>query len=180
MRSWTEDFGSFRTNSSDWESKKKIYILTRHDMTGEDMVRVAIMLTKKYNCKIVGRVEYNPETRNCEGVSFVVECNSKTYRYFYDGGKLSKPRSSQIKESDIIAYEEKFDTRKCADDHIGKNRYHFIDNWNGNTLYFSSLKKAKEEAMKQTGISCCIYEKQPYGRCSKIVCFAPASGSTPT
>lgn len=46
MRSWTEDFGSFRTNSGDWESKKKIYILTRHDMTGENMVRVAIMLAK--------------------------------------------------------------------------------------------------------------------------------------
>lgn len=43
----------------------------------------------------------------------------------------------------------------------------------------ASLRKAKTEAKKQTGVSCCIHESLPYGRGSRIVCFAPASGFTP-
>lgn len=180
MRSWKENFGNFWTNSCDWEPKKKIFICTRQDMTGEEMVNVAIMLAKKYQCKIVSRVEYNNNADNSGGVSFLVECDSKTYRLFHDGGRTSKPRSSEIKESDIIAYQEKFGTRKCADDTIGKNRYFFKDNWDGRTLYFPSLKKAKEAALKQTGCSCCIYEIQPYGRGSDLICFAPASCNSPS
>lgn len=179
MRNWTEDFGSFMTDSGDWESRKRIHIITRHDMTGEDMVRIALMLAKKYNCTIAERVEYIPDGQAGGGISFVVECNSKTCRYFYEGGRLSKPCSSRISEKDIIEYEEKFGTRKCADDHIGKNRFYFTDNWNGSTLYFPSLEKAKEAAKKQTGNTCCIYEIQPYGRCPKIVCMASASGHIP-
>ena len=176
MRSWTEDFGKFWTSSCDYDSKKKIYISIRQNMSGEDMVKVAVMLAKRYNCKIVGRVEYNPDGQTPDGVSFVVECNSKTYRYFYDGGRLSKPRSSRIEEKDLLNYEKQFGTRKCADDHIGKNRFYFSDNWNGNTLHFPSLEKARFAASKQTGNSCCIYEILPYGRGSKIVCNVSASG----
>lgn len=176
MRSWTEDFGKFWTSSCDWEPKKKIHICTQYEMTGEDMVKVALMVAKKYNCRIVGRVEYNPDGQTPGGVSFVVECNSKTYRYFYDGGRLSKPRSSRILEKDLLNYEKQFGTRKCADDHIGKNRYYFTDNWNGDTLFFSSLDKARLAASKQTGNNCCIFEILPYGRGSKIVCNVPTSG----
>lgn len=179
MYSWTEDFGKFWTEDTDWKSKKKIHIVTKDDMTGEDMVIMAIKIAKKYNCTIIGRVEYTPNESTSGTVSFMVECDTKTYRYFYDGGKLSKPHSTQIKEKDILAYEEKFGSRKCADDHIGKNRYYFKDNWDGRILYFPSLKEAKEAAMTQTGNSCCIYEVQPYGRGSKIVCFASASGNCP-
>ncbi len=177
MRSWTENFGNFWTNSSDWESIKEIHICTRQNMTGEDMVKVALMLAKKMNCKIVGRIEYNPNGQISGGVSFVVECNSKTYRYFYVGGKLSNPRSSRISEKDLTEYEKQFGTRKCADDHIGKNRFYLTDKWNGNVLYFSSLEKAKRSARKQTGYSCCIYEIQPYGRGSRIVTSVSASGN---
>ena len=145
-------------------------------MTGEDMVKVALMLAKKMNCKIVGRVAYIPNVQVSGGVSFVVECNSKTYRYFYEGGKLSNPHSPRISEKDLAEYEKQFGTRKCADNNIGKNRFYFTDNWNGEVLYFPSLEKAMQAAKKQTGFSCYIYETLPYGRGSKIASCVSASG----
>ena len=56
MRSWTEDFGKFYTNASDWEARKKICIHYNDTTTGEDMVVMAIRLAKRYNCRIIGRV----------------------------------------------------------------------------------------------------------------------------
>lgn len=176
MRSWTEDFGKFWTHSCDWESKKKIYISIRQDMTGEDMVKVALMMAKKYNCRITGRVEYNPDGQTPGGVSFVVECDLKTYRHFHEGGKLSKPHDYRISEKDLAEYEEQFGTRKCADDHLGKNRFYFTDNWNGDILYFPSLEKARKAASKQNGNACPVYEVLPYGRGARLICSAPTSG----
>lgn len=177
MRSWTEDFGKFYTNASEWDAKKKICIGYNDDTTGEDMVIMAIKLAKRYNCKIVGRVEYTPEAVGGT-VSFIVECHSLTYRYFYDGGKTLKVHNSEVKEKDLQKYEEQFGTRKCYQEEKDY-RFYFMDNWNGTMHTFPTLRKAKAAARQQTGNSCCIYETQPYGRGSKIACFAPASGFTP-
>lgn len=177
MRSWTETFGKFYTNACDWDAKKKIYINHDDNTTGEDMVIRAIKLAKKYNCKIVGRVEYIPEqVGGC--VTFIVECHSLTYRYFYDGGKVSKPHSCEVTEKDLQKYDKQFGTRTCVDVSF-KKTFWFMDNWNGEKRSFPSLKKAKAAAKKQIGTSCCIYENFPYGR-SSIACFAPASGFTPS
>lgn len=177
MRSWTEDFGKFYTASSEWDAKKKICIRYDDTTTGEDMVIMAIRLAKRYNCKIIGRVEF---THGLVGgtVSFMVECHSLTYRYFYDGGKTYKVHPSEVKDSDLRKYEQMFGTRTCIQEGYQKT-FWFLDNWNGKELSFSTLKKAKAAASTQTGTSCCIHETQPFGRGSKIVCFAPASGFTP-
>lgn len=45
---------------------------------------------------------------------------------------------------------------------------------------FKTLKAAKEAAKKETGVSVAIYTNFPYGRTSEIVCFADASGFTPS
>ena len=177
MRSWKEEFGCFYTNSNEWDAKKEIFIGYDDNMSGEDMVKTAIRLAKKYNCKIVGKVKFTPGMV-AGSVSFVVECHSLTYRYFYDGGKIVKPHSSEIKESDIQKYEDQFGTRTCVDESF-KKQFWFTDNWNGESLYFPTLRKAKAAAKLQTGNICYIYENFPYGRHSKIVCKAPASGSIP-
>ena len=177
MRSWKEEFGSFNTNASGWESRKEISMGYNDETTAEEMVITAIRLAKKYNCKIVGKVKYTPGQVGGP-VSFTVECHSLTYRYFYDGGKTNKLHSSEVKESDLVKYEEQFGTRSCV--HEGfKKQFWFTDNWNGQVHYYPTLRKAKAAAKRQIGSVCYIYETFPYGRQSKIVCKAPASGVTP-
>ena len=177
MRSWTEKFGRFYTNSTSWDAKKRIFWGYDDSTTSEEMVRNAIALAKMYNCKIVEKVTFTSALVG-GSVSFVVECHSLTHQSFYEGGKLVTPRNSEVKEADIKKYEEKFGTRKCEEKGY-KKQYWFTDNWNGQILYFSSLKAAKEAERQQTGNSCCIHETQPYGRGSKIVCFVDASGFAP-
>lgn len=177
MRSWTEDFGKFHTNASDWDARKEIFIGYNDNTTGEEMVTKAIRLAKQYNCKIVGRVQFKPALVG-GSVSFVVKCHSLTYRYFYDGGKTYRLHTSEVTEKDLRMYEQQFGTRSCVDDSY-KKQFWFLDNWNNEQRSFSSLKKAKQAATEQIGVSCCIHETQPFGRGSKIVCFAPASGITP-
>ena len=177
MRSWTENFGKFFTNASDWDARKEIVMGYNDDTTGEEMVKKAIRLAKQYNCKIIEKVQFKPAAVGGY-VSFVVECHSLTYRYFYDGGKTYKLHNSEVTEKDLQKYEEQFGTRTCSDDSF-KHSFWFADNWNGNIRRYPTLCKTKVAARKQTGASCCIYETQPYGRCSRIVCFQPASGFTP-
>ena len=177
MRSWTDDFGQFYTYSLSWDYRKEICICTNSDTTAEQMVVMAIALAKKYNCKIVGRVEYKPKLVGGT-VSFVVECHSLTCRYFHDGGKVYKLHTSEVTEKDLLKYEQQFGTRSCVDDSY-KKQFWFTDNWNGQVLQFPTLRKAKAAAKIQTGITCCIYETQPFGRGSKIVYFSQASGFTP-
>lgn len=177
MKSWTENFGKFYTNSFDCDTRKEIFIGYDDNTTGEDMVIMAIQLAKRYNCKIVGRVEYTPGLIGGK-VSFVVECHSLSYRYFYGYGKTYSLRNPEVQECDLQKYEKQFQTRKCI--HKGyKKQFWFTDNWSGRTLYFPSLRKAKAAASKQTGNICYIYETFPYGRNSQMVCRAPASGFTP-
>lgn len=177
MRSWTENFGKFFTNASDWDARKEIVMGYNDDTTGEEMVKKAIRLAKQYNCKIIEKVQFKPAAVG-GSVSFVVECHSLTYRYFYDGGKTYHLHNSEVTEKDLQKYEEQFGTRTCSDDSF-KHSFWFTDNWNGNIRRYPTLCKTKVAARKQTGASCCIYETQPYGRCSRIVCFQPASGFTP-
>lgn len=177
MRSWTENFGKFYTASSEWDAKKKICIRYDDNTTGEEMVIMAIHLAKRYNCRITGRVEFTPGMVSGT-VSFTVECHSLTYRYFYEDGRTCKPRSSEVTEKDLQKYEGQFGTRSCVDPCF-KKKFWFADNWNGNILEYPTLRKAKNAAKKQTGVSCCIHETLPYGRGSKIVCFADTSGVTP-
>ena len=106
MRSWKENFGSFFTNSCDWDSKKTIEIIRKDGMTGEEMVRQAIALAKQYNCSIVKPVEYVPEIVGGK-VIFTVECHTLTYRYFYEHGKTYTLHSSEVRESDLQKYEAK-------------------------------------------------------------------------
>ena len=95
MNSWTEEFGKFVTHAPSWESKKKIYIYIDDNTTGEEMVVMAIRLAKRYNCKIVGRVEYHPATVGGT-VSFMVQCHSLTYRYFYEDGRTLHLHNSEV------------------------------------------------------------------------------------
>ena len=176
MRSWTENFGKFYTNASNWDSRKEIFIEYNNETTGEDMVIMAIRLAKMYNCRIVEKVHFTSDLVRGK-VSFTVECHSLTYRYFYDDGKTCHLHCSEVTEKDLQKYEQMFGTRSCEDQCFEK-KFWFTDNWNGNILEYSTLRKAKAEAKKQTGNSCCIYETFPYGRPSQIVCFAPASGIT--
>lgn len=138
---------------------------------------MAIRLAKRYNCKIVGRVEFTPGLVGGK-VSFVVECHSLTYRYFYEYGKTCTLHNSEVTEKNLQKYEALFGMRSCVDASF-KHSFWFLDNWNNEHRSFHSLKKAKEAAAKQIGVSCCIHETHPYGRGSKIVCFAPASGFAP-
>ena len=177
MHSWTEDFGKFYTNSIESDAKKKICIHYNDNTTGEEMVTMAIRLAKRYNCKIIGRVEFTPEMVGGT-VSFTVECHSLTYRYFYEYGKTYTLHNSEVTEKDLQKYEAQFDTRAAVDPTFKKS-FWFLVNWNNEHRSFPSLKKVKEAAQKQIGVSCCIHETQPFGRGSKIVCFAPASGFTP-
>lgn len=177
MISWTEDFGKFYTNAMDWDPKKNICIRYGDNTTAEEMVTMAIRLAKKYNCKIIERVEYHPGEFGGT-VSFTVECHSLTYRYFYENGRTVTLHNSEVKESDLRKYEEQFGTRACVDPTFNKS-FWFLDNWNHEQRSFTSLKKARRAAAEQIGVSCCIHETMPYGRGSKIVCFAPASGFTP-
>ena len=177
MRSWTEDFGKFYTASSEWDAKKKICIRYDDTTTGEDMVIMAIRLAKRYNCKIIGRVEFTPGLVGGT-VSFMVECHSLTYRYFYDGGKTYKLHPSEVNDSDIAKYRENFGTVKCIHKYF-KKKYWYTDNWYGDRKEFNTLKAAKKAAWQETGNSVAIYTNFPYGRGTRIVCFAPASGFTP-
>lgn len=177
MRSWTETFGKFYTKASDWDARKEIVMGYNDDITGEEMVRKAIRLAKQYNCKIIEKVQFAPAAVG-GSVSFVVECHSLTYRYFYDGGNTNKLHSSEITEKDLQRYEQQFGTRTCADDNF-RHSFWFADNWNGDIKEYPTLREAKAAASKQTGASCCINETQPFGRCSRIVCFQAASGFTP-
>ena len=93
-------------------------------------------------------------------------------------GEMNRLHDSEVRDSDIKRYEEQFGTRKCLDEGFRK-QFWFTDNWDGSIHRYASLRKAKTEAKKQTGVSCCIHESLPYGRGSRIVCFAPASGFTP-
>ncbi len=177
MRSWKENFGSFFTNSCAWDSKKTIEIIRKDGMTGEEMVRQAIALAKQYNCSIVKPVEYVPEIVGGK-VNFTVECHTLTYRYFYEYGKTYTLHGSEVRECDLQKYEAKFGTRRCI--HKGyKKQFWFTDNWNGQVLYYPSLRKARKAASRQTGNVCYVYETFPYGQHSRIVCKAPASGFTP-
>lgn len=101
MRSWKENFGSFFTNSCDWDSKKTIEIIRKDGMTGEEMVRQAIALAKQYNCSIVKPVEYVPEIVGGK-VIFTVECHTLTYRYFYEHGKTYTLHSSEVRRATSI------------------------------------------------------------------------------
>lgn len=177
MHSWTEDFGKFYTNSIGWDARKRICVRYNDNTTGEEMVVMAIRLAKRYNCKIVGRVEFTPEAVGGT-VSFTVECHSLTYHYFYEYGKTYTLHNSEVTERDLQKYEAQFGTRTCADPTFNKS-FWFLNNWNSEHHSFPSLKKAREAARKQVGNSCCIHETLPYGRGSKIVCFAPASGLMP-
>lgn len=177
MRSWTENFGKFYTNASDWDTRKEIVMGYNDDTTGEEMVKKAIRLAKQYNCKIIGKVQFKPADVG-GSVSFVVECHSLTYRYFYDGGKTCHLHSSEVTEKDLQKYEQQFGTRTCADDSF-RHSFWFADNWNGDIREYPTLRKAKAAASKQIGASCCIHETQPFGRSSRIVCFQAASGFTP-
>lgn len=112
MRSWKENFGSFFTNSCDWDSKKTIEIIRKDGMTGEEMVRKAIALVKQYNCSIVKPVEYVPEIVGGK-VTFTVECHTLTYRYFYEHGKTYTLHGSEVRECDLQKYEAQFGTRRC-------------------------------------------------------------------
>ncbi len=177
MHSWKEEFGSFSTSTCDWIPRKEIFMGYNDSTTGEEMVITAIRLAKRYNCKIVGPVRFKPEMVGGT-VSFIVECHSLTYRYFYEGGRTNRLHDSEVRDSDIKRYEELFGTRKCLDEGFRK-QFWFTDNWDGSIHRYASLRKAKTEAKTQTGVSCCIHESLPYGRGSRIVCFAPASGFTP-
>lgn len=177
MNSWKENFGRFYTNAAEGDAKKKICIQYNDNTTGEEMVIMAIRLAKRYNCKIIGRVEYTPGIGDGT-VSFMVECHSLTYRYFYKHGKTNTLHRDEVTEKDIRNYEQKFGKTECIQEGY-KKQFWFTDNWNGQVLYYPTLRKAKAAARRQTGNSCCIYETFPYGRRSQIACKAPASGFTP-
>lgn len=177
MRSWKENFGSFFTNSCDWDSKKTIEIIRKDGMTGEEMVRQAIALAKQYNCSIVKPVEYVPEIVGGK-VTFIVECHTLTYRYFYSGGNTCHLHSAEVKDTDIEKYVQKFGTKKCIDKSF-KQKFWYSDNWNGTVHEFNTLKAAIEAASSEVGNTVTIYRNRPYGRGSEIVCFAEASGFVP-
>lgn len=177
MRSWKEEFGSFYTNACVWDSKREISMGYSDQTTGEEMVIKAISLAKKYNCKIVGKVTFTPESVGGR-VSFIVECHSLTYRYFYDGGKVFTLHNSEVKESDLQKYEKLFGTRSCVDETFRKH-YWYTDNWTGRIHSFPTLKAARKGAAMEMGMTVTIYTNQPYGRPSVFVEYASASGSTP-
>lgn len=177
MRSWTENFGKFYTNSNEWDAKKKICINCNNNVTAEEMVVMAIRLAKKYNCRIIEGVEFHPEM-NGGTFSFIVECHSLTYRYFYDGGKLAHSNDKEVTEKDLTKYQEQFGTRKCIDRNF-KKKYWYADNWTGKVQEFKTLKAAKEAASQEIGNTVWIYTNLPYGRPSEIVCKTEASGTTP-
>ena len=174
----TEDFGSMVVRSADWKSTKKIELYFNKRLSGEQMVRQAIRIAKRYNAVITKPLEYIPDSSIGGRIMFEVRCHNLTYRYFYDGGNLMHCTDKEVTEKDIAKYEEQFGTKKCIDKNF-KKKYWYHDNWVGTRREFKTLKAAKEAAKKETGVSITIYTNFPYGRTSKIACFAEASGFIP-
>lgn len=145
------------------------------DMFGEDMVRNAIMLAKRYGCHIVGKVRFIREMVGGR-VVFDVMCDGRTYQGFYEyGRKRAVVQTPTVTEKDMKGYEAMFGTRECVDEGFEK-RFWFSDNWNGTIHEFKTLRKAVNAARKQYGNCIYIYENFPYGRMSRIAKVANASG----
>lgn len=180
MHSWKEEFGSFMVNDPDWKSTKEIVICIDDKMTGEDMVTTAIKFCKRFFCSIIGQVKYTPDSWGSGKVTFRVKCHKLTYHGLYEDGKkkIIGPANPMVSTKDIENYKKSFGISECLHENYKKDFY-FKDNWNGEILHFSSLKKAQDAAAKQTGNVAFIYETFPYGRPSRIVKVADASGVTP-
>lgn len=177
MRQWTEPYASIMTRNVDDDAVKTIHITNYGRLSPKEMVIVAIKLAKQYNCIITKPVTFTPEMVGGR-VTFSVECHRLTYHFMYRYGLTTHLRSTEVKDSDIAKYKEKFGTTKCI--HQGfKKKYWYTDNWYGERKEFKTLKAAKEAAKQETGNSVTIYTNFPYGRGSEIVCFAKASGFTP-
>lgn len=177
MRSWTDDRYSFMTSSINTDAIKTIQINRFRQITPEEMVIAAIQLAKRYNCIIIKPVRFI-STLEGDRVEFTVKCHRMTYHFFYEYGRYNHLKSPEVKERDIVKYEQVFGTRKCI--HMGfKKRWWYVDNWSGAVHEFQTLKAAKKSAKHETGISVTIYTNLPYGKGNRIACLAKASGYNP-
>lgn len=172
-----EYYGNYWTNDCSFDPRKTINFSFKPETRAEDMVKYAIQIAKRYNCKITKPVEYHPAPIGGI-ISFEVECHQFTYKYFYDGGILQHYGNTEVTEKDIEKYERLFGTRKCIHKDF-KKKFWYSSNWNREIREFQTLKKAREAAAKEIGMTVWIYTNFPYGRPSEIVCKTNASGITP-
>lgn len=180
MRTSKEEWGSWTDRSLSWDRQKEISLSFKEGMTPEQMVIAAIGIAKRYNCNILKPVEYTYDESKADPhkIAFTVECHKFTYKYFYEDGIGQHHNSETVTEKDIARYKERFGTDKCIHRDF-KKKFWYSSNWNGETREFHSLKKAKEAAAKEIGMTVWIYANFPYGRPSEIVFKAEASGITP-
>lgn len=181
MISIKEEFGHFIIDGPDFQAEKRITILTKNEMTGEDMVIVAIKFCKRFNCSIIGQVKFTADSWNGGKVTFRVKCHRFTYWGLYEDGNKKRlgPANPKVLEKDLKKYRDTFGITHCLHEGYTKDFY-FINNWNGEILHFPSLKKACDAASKQYGNAVCIYETFPYGKPSQIAKMADGSGFTPS
>ena len=151
MRTSKEEWGSWTDRSLSWDRQKEISLSFKEGTTPEQMVIAAIGIAKSHKF---------------------------TYKYFYEDGIGQHHNSETVTEKDIARYKDHFGTDKCIHRDF-KKKFWYSSNWNGETREFHSLKKAKEAAAKEIGMTVWIYTNFPYGRPSEIVFKAEASGITP-
>jgi hypothetical protein len=175
-----EEWGSWTDYSLAWDRQKEILLSFKQGTTPEQMVLAAISFAKRYNCNIIKPVEYTCDDNRAETprIAFTVECHKFTYKYFYDGGIRPHYGSDTVTEKDVARYKERFGTNKCIHKDF-KKKYWYSDNWTGKVHEFRTLKKAKEAAAKEIGMTVWIYTNFPYEKPSGIICKADASGFCP-
>jgi len=180
MRTSKEEWGSWTDRSLAWNREKEIVLSFKQGTTPEQMVIAAIGIAKRYNCNILNPVEYTYDDNKADPhkIAFTVECHKFTYKYFYDGGIGQYYGSDTVTEKDIARYKDRFGTDKCIHKNF-KKKFWYSDNWTGRVHEFRTLKKAREAAAKETGMTVWIYTNFPYGRPSEIISKAKASEFCP-
>ncbi|MBR3080996.1 MAG: hypothetical protein IKH01_14505 [Prevotella sp.] len=180
MRTRKEEWGSWTENSLAWNKEKEISLSFKEGTTPEQMVTAAISLAKRYNCNIIKPVEYtyNENKADPHKIAFTVECHRFTYKSFYDGGIGQHYGSDTVTEKDIARYKDRFGTDKCIHKNF-KKKFWYSDNWTGKVHEFKTLKKAREAAAKEIGMTVWIYTNYPYGRPSEIISKAKTSEFCP-
>ena len=176
MHEKREDFGYMIEHSADWETTKKIELQFRDSVTGEEMVRQAIRIAKRYGATIVKPLEYFPDPSFGGRKIFEMKCSS--YRYHLDGGRPQNFPDKKVTDKDMENYKQQFGTDRCIDRSF-KKKYWYTDNWTGSVHEFETLKAAKKAAKSETGMTIWIYTNNPYGRPSELVLKTNASGITP-
>lgn len=169
MISTTTNYGKFTITG--YTDILTISIRKSGDETPQELVKKAIMFANEYKCSICRQVEYTCD----EGVTFQVECDSKTSRFIYEHGKSSIGKAS-VTTKNLKDYKAKFGTDRCVHKNFVK-KYWYTEQFHGETFCFDTLEKALASAKTAYGNTVTIWTNVEMHNYSQRVCEAKASGT---